>query len=63
MASSWVLIGLEAIGAGAVFYVASFEMLPDAFQGDWKITKFILTLFGISIIAILQMGHEDHDHQ
>ena len=63
VADEWVLIGLESVGAGAVFYVASFEMLPEAFQGEsWKMTKYVLTLFGIAIIAILQIFHEDHDH-
>ena len=60
--SPWILISLEALGSGAVFYVSCFEMLPEAFQGDWKILKCIFTIIGVSIIAILQIFHSDeHD--
>ena len=60
--SPWILISLEALGSGAVFYVSCFEMLPEAFQGDWKILKCIFTIIGVLIIAILQIFHSDeHD--
>ena len=34
-----VLCGFEALGCGAVFYVAIIEMLPNSLEGDWKILK------------------------
>jgi len=60
--SPWILMSLEALGYGAVFYVACFELLPEAFQVDLKILKCIFNIIGVSIIAILQIFHSDkHD--
>ena len=30
---------LEALGCGAVFYVAVLEMLPDSLEGGWTVLK------------------------
>ena len=55
-----LLIALEAFGSGAIFYVASFEMLPENLRdNNFKITKYCLSLAGVAIIAILQIFHSD----
>ena len=40
-----VLCGFEALGCGAVFYVAIIEMLPNSLEGDWKILKGCSSIF------------------
>jgi len=56
-----VLCGFEALGCGAVFYVAIIEMLPNSLEGDWKILKYFTVLAGIGIIAGIQVLHS-HEH-
>jgi hypothetical protein len=61
----------EALGCGAIFYVAILEMLPQAInQGGFKMLKYLIVLVGITCIAVLQLSHShahghdhgDHDH-
>jgi len=57
----WVMVTLEAIGAGAVFHVAMIEMLPEALSGDRRIIKLFFAAFGAAIIAILQVFHSHEE--
>merc|ERR1719495_2352700 len=52
---------LEALGCGAVFYVAVLEMLPDSLEGGWTVLKYLTVLAGIGIMAIIQASHS-HSH-
>ena len=62
----FLLCNFEALGCGAVFYVAVIEILPDAIKGSWKNTKYLTVLAGIAIVAFIQISHshshEDHEH-
>jgi len=59
--NKWVMVTLEAIGAGAVFHVAMLEMLPEALSGKRRIMKLLFALFGSGVIAFLQYFHEHDD--
>ena len=62
----FLVCNLEALGCGAVFYVAVIEILPDAIKGGWQNTKYFTILVGIAIVASIQIshshGHEHHEH-
>ena len=62
----FLVCNLEALGCGAVFYVAVIEILPDAIKGGWRNTKYLTVLVGIAIVASIQIlhshSHEEHFH-
>lgn len=66
---SLVLLILNGLAAGTFIYIGAYEVISDEFghhrgngTNDDLIYKYLAVVFGVFLMAMLQMIPHDHDH-